>query len=361
MLDVESALDNRASLPVSWRGKRLSFLPYLDSLAGYYNHALQLFRHWEALGVFVTVRPVFIKDCDESRISMDLKRAFVHRDQPQDWEFVLSPANFCPMGRRKTAFMTMYESSRFTPKQVKLLNRAEAIIVPCEFNRQGLRESGCIRPIHVVPLGFAEESFKTTPMDMDGPCVFGAAGRMSHGVIRKGLNAVIDAFLAEFPTEPDVRLHVKGFSDSQTKYVIDRRVVVREGFLKESQLAEWYSNLTAFVSAARCEAWGLMQLESMASGRPVIAPIYAGLSEFLTPENAYAVDFVEEPSLEAWRNGGSWALPDEKHLRWQMRQVYKNRHEARRKGQLAAETTKHLTWRNSAFRTLEVLEELGAI
>ena len=344
-----------------FRGKRLSFLPYLDSLAGYYNHALQLFRHWEAMGVFVTLRPVFIKDCDESRISMDLKRALVHRDQPQDWECVLSPANFCPMGRRKTAIMTMYESSRWTPKQVKLLNRADALIVPCEWNRQGLRESGGIRPIHVVPLGFAEESFKPTPMDMEGPCVFGVAGRLAHGRTRKGIDVVIDSFLREFPTEKDVRLHIKSFADVPPKFVIDSRVQVRNGFLKESELADWMSGLSCFVSAARGEAFGLLQLESMASGRPVIASIYGGLAEFLTPENSYAVDYVEERSQEAWCNGGSWALPDEKHLRWQMRQVYRNRQEARRKGQIAAETTKHLTWRNSALKTLEVLKELGAI
>ena len=342
-------------------GKRLTFMPELDSFGGYGLHATQYVKHWSGLGVHVSVRPTRIYESDTAKISMDVKRKYVHCDQLEDWEVVLSPANFMPMQRKKTAYFTMYESSLWSPKMVRLVNRAAAVIVPCEWNRFGLQESGCIVPVHVVPLGYSEESFKPTPMNMDGPCVFGAAGRMSHGVIRKGLNVVIDAFLKEFKTETDVQLHVKGFQDCPTRYIFDKRVVVRDAFLKEDKLAEWYSGLTCFVSAARGEAWGLMQLEAMASARPVIVAIYGGVKEFANPSSCYPVDFVESKSEEAWCNGGNWAVPDEKHIRHLMRGVYKDRAAAKRIGELAAETTKQFTWRNSAIQCLGTLEELGAI
>jgi len=341
-----------------FQGKRLTFLPELDAYGGYGLHAIQYVRHWTDLGVHVAIRAVKLKESEEARIPLDIRRRFVHCDQPEPWELVLAPANFCPLGRRKTAYFTMYESSRWSPRMVKLINRAEAAIVPCEWNRSGLIESGVTVPVFLAPLGYGEP-FQPTPMDLTGPCIFGAAGRMSHGAVRKGLNAVIDAFLKEFPSEPDVQLWIKGFSDAPTKFVTDPRVVVREGFLTETQLAEWFSRLTCFVSAARGEAWGLMQLEAMASGRPVMAAIYGGLAEFMTPENSYAVEFAEEPSGEAWRNGGSWAVPDEAHIRHLMRRVYRNRQEAQDKGIAAAQDVRHLTWRNSAIKTLEVLESLG--
>lgn len=345
-----------------WAGKRLSFCPYLDSLAGYHRHALELFKNFESLGVFVSVRPLFTRETEEARIAMPLKRAFVNREQKEDWQLILSPASYKPMQRKRDLYYSMYECSRFTPKQVKLLNRSAAVAVPCDWNVHGFRESGGIVPCYKIPLGFNDDTFKPSEMDMTGPCTFGVAGRMAHGYLRKNMNFVVSAFLKEFPNEKDVFLHVKGFKDCQTQYVFDRRVIVREGFISDAQLAEWMRNLTCFISAARGEAWGLMQLESCSVGRPVISPLHGGVREFLTPENSYPLDYREGPSEEAWSiSGGQWAIPDEGHLRHLMRRCYNDRAEAQRIGLVAADTTKQFTWKNSAIRCLQVLEELGAI
>lgn len=344
-----------------FKGKRLTFLPWLHSATGYARHAVEYFRNFEKLGVFVSVRPVYINETEDNRLPMDIKRAFISRDQPEEAELILSPASVYPMRRKREILFTMYESSRWPAKLVKLVNRADHVIVPSEFCRQGLRESGCIQNISVVNLGFNPDTFKVSPMKMDGATIFGSAGRAAHGIARKGLNVVLSAFSREFPNEPDVELHIKGLSDSPTPFVLDKRVKIRDAFIKEKQLAEFYSSLTCFVSAARGEGFGLMQLEAMTSGRPVIASIYGGLQEFMTPENSYACDFQEGLSTEAWSTGGSWAIPDENHIRSLMRQVYRNRQEAQQKGIKSAQDVAHLTWRNSAWRTLECLESLGAI
>jgi glycosyltransferase involved in cell wall biosynthesis len=344
-----------------FKGKRLTFLPELDAYGGYGIHASHYVREWDKLGVHVSVRPIKIKETDEAKVPAFIKRCFVHRDQPEPWEVVLSPASFCPLGRRKTLYFTMYEASNWSPKMVKLINKAEAAIVPCEWNRQGLIASGAEIPIYKVPLGFSPDIFKPTPMRMDGPCVFGAAGRLSHGAARKGLNAVIDAFMEEFPTEKDVQLHIKGFRDTPTKFVTDRRVRVREGFISDAELSRWFGGLTCFVSAARGEAWGLMQMEAMAVGRPVISAIYGGLGEFMRVENSFSVDYDLELAGEAWAHGGYWADPNPKHIRDLMRKVYNDREIARSRGLIAAADVKEFTWKNSAIKTLEVMEELGAL
>lgn len=334
----------------------------LDAMGGYGLHCSQYVKHWLDLGIHVSVRPINLRENDHARIPMFVKRCFVRKDQPEPWEIAISPGFFTPLKRRKLCWFLMYEASLWSPKIVKLLNRADAAIVPCEFNRHGLRESGCTIPVHVVPLGYNDEVFKSSEMDMTGPCVFGTAGRQSHGHIRKGINTVIEAFIKEFPNEQDVRLHVKGMKDVPTRFVFDKRVVIRDAFLKEQQLAEWYSGLTCFVSAARGEAWGLMQMESCASGRPVIAAVYGGLQEFLTPENSYPVAFDESRAEESWQSGnGNWAVPDERHIRMLMRRVYNDRQEAREKGITAARQVSGFTWRNSAVKCLQVLESLGAL
>lgn len=344
-----------------FKGHRLTLLAWLNSTTGYAMHSVQIFRNFEKLGLFVGVRPVFIKETEEVHLPMDIKRAFIHRDNPEPWQLVISPADYCPRNRRKECVWTLYESSKWVPRHIKYLNRADAIITSSRFNIQGLRNSGCTKPVHLVPLGFDDSVYRPTPMQMAGPTIFGCAGNASHGRTRKGVDVIIDAFAQEFKTETDVRLHVKSFADAPPKFACDNRIQIRNGFLSEQQMAQWYSELTAFVSAARCEGFGLHQLESCASGRPVVAPLYAGLREFLTPLNSYACDFVEGPSEEAWSTGGSWAIPDEKHIRHLMRRVYKDREEARLKGIRAASDVAGFTWRESAIKTLTVLESLGAI
>lgn len=348
--------------PEKWKGKRISLLGECDAFGGYGLHNFAYVKHWLELGVHVTIRPTVIRETAEAKIPMFVKRCYVHKDQPEEWEIVISPAYFVPLKRRKLAYFTLFESTRWTPRQIKLLSKADAVITASDYNIHGLRSSGFTGKVFKVPLGYAEETFRPREMSMDGPTVFGCVARMSHGPLRKNTQMVIDSFLKEFTNEKDVQLWVKGMPDCPSRMVFDKRVIIRDTFMKETALADFYAGMTCFVSAARSEGWGLCQLESCASARPVIAPIYSGLREYLTPENCYPLEFKEGPSEEAWTiTGGQWAIPDEGSLRSQMRRVYRDRLEAKRIGQIAAETTRHLTWRNSAIRCLSVLEELGAI
>lgn len=343
-------------------GKRISLLGELNARGGYGLHNFAYVKCWLDLGIHVTVRPTVIRETEDAKIPMFVKRCYVHKDQPEEWEIVISPAHFVPLKRRKLAYFTLFESSLWTPRQIKLLSKSDAVITASDWNIHGLRSSGFTGKVFKVPLGYSEESFRYQPMDMVGPCTFGIAGNLAHGPRRKNLDMIVECFLQEFVNETDVRLWIKTFPENPTRFVYDRRVIVRQGMLKESQLAEWFAGITCFVSAARGEGWGLMQLESCSVGRPVISPLHGGVREFLTHENCYPLEFHEGPSEEAWTiSGGQWAIPDENHLRHLMRRVYNDRLEAQRIGKIAAETTRHLTWKNSAIRCLQVLEELGAI
>ena len=80
------------------------------------------------------------------------------------------------------------------------------------------------------------------------------------------------------------------------------------------------------LSAQRGEAIGLPVARAMACGVPVVATDYGGLTDLLTPDTGYPVDF------ELRRQGDvAMAEIDPQHARWQLREVFDRPHEARRR------------------------------
>ncbi len=166
------------------------------------------------------------------------------------------------------------------------------------------------RPIEVVPLGINQDVFRYRPFNGEFPEVltFGAAGRMAHGGVRKGINEVIAAFLAAFPKKiKDVRLRVKCFPDCPVSKVKDPRIEIVQACLSDAQLADWFGSLNCFVSAARAEGWGLMQHQSMSMGRPVASVKFGGVTEFFDERVGYALPFTLEPAKLAYAGCGHWA------------------------------------------------------
>ena len=95
--------------------------------------------------------------------------------------------------------------------------------------------------------------------------VFGAVGRAEAS---KGLDVLIDAF--ERAALPNAWLVIVGHGDALPK--LRRRAgarVVLPGFSREPK--EWMSAFDAFVSPARFEPFGLVLLEAMQAGLPIIA------------------------------------------------------------------------------------------
>ena len=103
-----------------------------------------------------------------------------------------------PLDGRRTATLTMWEST-IVPA-VETLNRTELVLVPCDWCAETFAASGVARPIRVVPLGMDPAIFHPTadPLPLD-PLIFGCAGRIHHGGMRKGIQEVADSFRAAFP------------------------------------------------------------------------------------------------------------------------------------------------------------------
>jgi glycosyltransferase involved in cell wall biosynthesis len=239
-------------------------------------------------------------------------------------------------------FFTMWESTRTSDIFIDQLNKNKSIIVPNKWNKYNFQNQGCEVPIHVVPLFVDTDVFNYVQPSKSDVFVFGTANNDP----RKRLYETVKCFLTAFPNEKDVILKVKTNNELPFKFLDDRIKITTEHYDK-IQLKNWYGSLDVFVSGVSAEGWGLHQHESMVCGRPVIAANYAGLSEFMTQENSFCLNYDEIPSTGYWETpGGRWSKYDEEHMIETMKYCYNNRDIVYQKGKISSENVSKLNINN---------------
>lgn len=221
--------------------------------------------------------------------------------------------------------MTMWESSRIAHDTMRALNKTARVIVPSQWAATSFDACGVDTPISIVPLGIDTSIYAPRPYPKKGPFVFGTAGRTAHGGCRKGMDDVVRAFLAAFPTDPDVRLHVKCFEDCLVDAPADPRIVFERRFLPD--LSDWYAGLNVFITASRGEGWGLHPHQALAVGRPVIAPRYGALTEFFDDSVGWPVPYKLVPAQGVYEGKGVWAETSHIDLARAMQHAYTHRPE----------------------------------
>ena len=243
----------------------------------------------------------------------------------------------------KRLIFTMWESTRIYDAFIEILNQQKAIIVPNSWNKNNFIYQGCETPIHVLPL-FADDMFTYQEPQNKDKFVFGTA----NGDPRKRINEVCTCFMKAFPHQKDVELQVKTSSkDSFDKKFSGNKIkTIKSNFTIEG-LKDWYANNDAFVSCVSAEGWGFMQHESMACGRSVLAANYAALTEFMTEDNAFCINYKEVPSEGCWKApAAKWSKYDEEHMIETMRYCYNNRDKVIEKGKKASIDARKLNKQN---------------
>jgi hypothetical protein len=188
-------------------------------------------------------------------------------------------------------------------------------------------------------LGLPEEGF-----------LFGFVFDPASGFTRKNPLALVDAFTRAFPAgEGDEHLVIKTLgggrhaaehaelaraaSSHPRVQVIDRHMAAEE---KNALIA----TLDCYVSLHRSEGFGLTLAEAMLLGVPVVATDFGGSRDFVTPFNAWPVDWRAEaigPGQEPYPADGVWAAPDVEHAAAVLRAVRADPQEARRRAERAAQ------------------------
>lgn len=327
---------------------------------GYSSYSLHLFRVIEGLtklGRDIHCWPVR-SESGKAPIPRVVMESVVHKQQLDDWEMIIHCPSYCPSGKKKLVYNTMWESTRLHKESILNLNQAEVIVVPSDFNLCMFNAQGIKRTMTKVPMGIDTDIFHYRPQNQGSEFVFGVAGRTAAGGCRKGFEDVLAAWKKAFPKRvKDVRLQIKCFPDDPVIKVDDDRIQFIRQFWTRKDLANWYAGLDCFASASKGEGWGLMQHEAMATGRPVIAVPFGGIAEFFDESVGYPVDFDLKPAENHYQNGGLWAVPKPDSLVDRMREVYGNR--GLEKALRASERGMKLNWDNSNKALDQVLRKIG--
>ncbi|MCF7811969.1 glycosyltransferase [bacterium] len=249
-----------------------------DGYTGYGLHAQYVVKGLKQFGHDFGVLPIPGNQIKEVPVSKCVTDLFANESKNCRWELMIYPPMIKPNMRLSTIYFTMWETTRLPERSLEMLQKANAIIVPCQWNATSFAAQGLSRPIFICPLGIDSSIFKFREMKETDLCVFGAAGNLSiSGRTRKGIETVISAFKTAFPSERDVILKIKAMPEDKIPNIHDNRITIMKQCITQENLAEWYEDITCYVSASKSEAWGLMQQQAMAIGRPVIACSFGGL------------------------------------------------------------------------------------
>lgn len=119
----------------------------------------------------------------------------------------------------------------------------------------------------------------------------------------KGFDILIKAFHKAFANEKDVFLHIAGDGPERdnlqniiNQYGIDNKVKLL-GQKTRPELYDLMKKASAFVLASRSETFGLVYIEAMLSGLPVIATSCGGPEEFVNDDNGILISVDDIDSL----------------------------------------------------------------
>ena len=180
-------------------------------------------------------------------------------------------------------------------------NAVDAIVVPSSAMMQTLKNYGVEKPMHIIPTGIPEEMFINGERE---------AFRKRHGIAEK---APVALFVGRVAFEKNVEFLLEAVRHARKEIQDILLIVAGEGpALKsiEKQLRAWrlgenvkligymdrqkqlkdcYSAADAFVFASRTETQGLVLLEAMAAGLPVISTAHMGTCDILKPGSGSVV------------------------------------------------------------------------
>lgn len=181
----------------------------------------------------------------------------------------------------------------------KAYRDADKIIAVSSVFAQTLRNNFGIEPI-AIPDVVDVSDFQYFKREEKDKFTFVSVGNL---IPRKGFDLLIRAFTKAFKNDAHVFLNIVG--DGPEKNNLQEIVnqcdmksqITFCGAMGRDKIKYVYQNCDAFVLASKSETFGVVYIEAMASGMPVIATSCGGPEDFVNEQNGYLVPVDDETAL----------------------------------------------------------------
>ena len=276
---------------------------------------------------------------------------------------------------------TVWETTAPPPHWPDLLNRTDAVIVPCRWNVDLFEQAGVTVPMHVVPhlpanvdetgTDAAEDltaAGSPTIPGLDDPDIF-VFYSINTWTARKDNPRTIAAYLDAFGPDDRVLLVLKtgahdhtglappggGALDGSTAWTVASQLQARGDGpplrvlthrLSDAELRALHRRGDGYVSLSRSEGFGIGVFDAAMAGRPVVTTGWGGHLEYLDRACSYLVDYdlvpvVDPTGASSYRPDQRWAEASISHGAALLREVYERRDEARDRASRQAERLRH--------------------
>ena len=273
-------------------------------------------------------------------------------------------------GRREDlVWHTMFDMDVLPPGWVEVLNRSAAVWVPSTWCRDVFVGNGVQVPVFVGGYGVDHSIFypkQTTKVVTTRP--FRVLVWSQALVGRKNPLMALRAFMECGFRADEAEIEIKVNANYGQGDVLgpdgsvlpNARVIAADW--PASRVADWLRSGDVLVYLSGGEGFGLMPLEAMACGLPVICAYNTGMMDYLTADNALLV-----PSVGKRKNVGYSVrfgvdcyeeTPDQDVASDLLRWCFEDRAAAAAVGRRAAEAAQAWTWQRAGERALLHLTEL---
>lgn len=306
-----------------------------------------LMKAFKDIGVEVTESPFNVPEGVSEYVEL-------HWGDPQFWQWSGKDVKL-----RAGYALSEHRSLLHPEKAIPNLQKCQVLMCPCQSAAQAYYEAPLDMPIGIAPFGIDESEMTYYDRDWQSELKFLAIGAAQF---RKGTWLAVEAFRQAFGDRNDVSLSVASFMETSmfNRLKADYKYPNIKFYGKATDVREYYHKHHILVSPHLSEGWSLTIPEAMATGMPCIVARCSAPREYFATEYGWWSEMSEDYApVDQCLPGvnGSWRLPSVESLAEKMRYATDHREECKEKGIRASEYARALTWKNSARKIVEILEE----
>jgi len=257
---------------------------------------------------------------------------------------------------------TMFECTPLPQDWVEPLNRCGLVWAPSPWVADLFRDAGVTTPI--ITSGYGVDPAIFWPQRRQAGERFRILVWGTGLVGRKNVLTALRVFIAAGLADSELEIKINAGMGADVKRdgsTLSNVRIIAADWPYQSQLADWLRTGDCLLYLSGGEGFGLMPLEAMATGMPVVLAANTGMLTYAHAHNAFLVEcprLVQSAEYNTRFRGTYWLYePDFDAAVAQLRYIYKHRDVAYERGMAAArEVHAGWTWQQAGQRALSELQ-----